>query len=115
MKRIKLNGFTSMFLLFSALMIALFMMQDDKIELYEHVSIEHGDTLWSLAEQYRGKMAKHDWINEVKKENGMMDEKVVLGQVLVVPVEKNSQYIAQLNESSDMQSIKVARGNNDKN
>lgn len=115
MKRVKLNGFTSMFLLFSVLMITLFMMQDDKIELYEHVSIEHGDTLWSLAEQYRGKMAKHDWINEVKKENGMLDEKVVLGQVLVVPIEKDSQYIAQQNESSYMQSIKVARGNNDKN
>lgn len=66
-EKVKLNGFTSMFLLFSVFMMALFMMQDDNIELYEHVSIEHGDTLWSLAEQYRGKMAKHDWINEVKK------------------------------------------------
>ena len=44
------------------------------------------------------------------------NEKVVFGQVLVVPVEKESQYIATLNESSaNMQPIKVARENNESN
>ena len=116
MKKMKFNSFTSMFLVFSILLLALIVVKDDKIELYEHVTIEQGDTLWSLAEQYRGKMAKHDWINAVKTENRLTDEKVVFGQVLVVPVEKESQYIATLNESSaNMQPIKVARENNESN
>ncbi|MGN7476681.1 cell division suppressor protein YneA [Solibacillus silvestris] len=116
MKKLRLNSFTSMLLAFSILLFAIIIVKDDKIELYEHVTIEHGDTLWSLAEQYRGKMAKHDWISEVKKENGLLDEKVVFGQVLVVPVEKDAQYIVKLNESSDMQSsVKVVRENNDRN
>lgn len=115
MKKMKLNSFTSMLLLFSILLLAVIFIKDDKIELYEHITIEHGDTLWSLAEQYHGKMAKHDWINEVIKENNLRDEKIVLGQILVVPVEKHSRYIAQLDESFDVQSIKVVRENNDKN
>ena len=115
MKKIKLNSFTSMFLVFSILLLALIFHKDNNIELYEQVSITQGDTLWSLAEQYRGKMATHDWINEVKKENGLRDGKVVSGQILVVPVEKEAQYIVQLNDSSDVSTIKVARDNNDKN
>lgn len=104
-----------MLLVFSLLLLAVISIKDDKIELYEQVTIVHGDTLWSLAEQYHGKMAKHDWVNEVKKENSLRDEKIVLGQILVVPVEKDSQYIAKINESSDVQSIKLASENNDTN
>lgn len=115
MKKIKLNSFTSMFLMFSILLLVLIFHKDNNIELYEQVSIEQGDTLWSLADHYRGKMATHDWINKVKKENGLRDGKVVSGQILVVPVEKEAQYIVQLNESSDVSTIKVARDNNEKN
>lgn len=115
MKKIKLNSFTSMFFLFSFIFIAFIFVKDEQIELYEHVTIEQGDTLWSLANQYRGKMAQHDWIHEVKKENALEGELVVSGQILVVPVEKNSKYISQLNEPSNMESIKVVRENNETN
>lgn len=113
MKKFKLNSFTSTLFAFSALLFVFLLLDDEKIETYEHVMIEQGDTLWSLAETYRGKMAKHDWINFVKKENGLRDEKVVYGQILVVPVEKESYYIANLNqvESSEDKTVKVARNN----
>ncbi len=104
-----------MLLVFSILLLAVIVIKDDKIELYEHVTIEHGDTLWSLAEQYHGKMTKHDWVNIVKKENSLRDEKIVLGQIIVVPVEQDSHYIAKVNETSDVQLIKVASENNDRN
>lgn len=96
---------------FSIIMFVFFIAGDEKIEQYEQVTIAQGDTLWSLAETYRGKMAKNDWIHFVKKENGLLDEKVVYGQVLVVPVEQDSSYIANLNhnESSEDKTVKVAR------
>ena len=46
-------------------------------------------------------MAKHDWINAVKTENRLTDEKVVFGQVLVVPVEKESQYLISHNKNNN--------------
>lgn len=112
MKKFKVNSFTAIILAFSIIMFVFLAVSDEKIEAYEHVTIEQGDTLWSLAETYRGKMATHDWISFVQKENGLLDEKVVFGQVLVVPVEKDSRYIAQINsKESSQQSIKVARNN----
>ena len=102
-----------MFLVFSIVFIALILIKDDKIELYEQVTIEQGDTLWTLAEQYRGKMDKHDWIHTVKKQNELTTEAVVSGQTLIVPVEKNSIYLTERNEPYDAQSIKVARENNE--
>ncbi|MCH7321659.1 LysM peptidoglycan-binding domain-containing protein [Solibacillus sp. MA9] len=113
MKKFKLNSFTSMLLAFSILLFTFLIFEDEKIEKYEQVTIVQGDTLWSLAETYRGKMAKNDWINFVKEENGLQDEKVLYGQVLVVPVEKESYYIANLNQndSTNEKTVKVARSN----
>lgn len=105
-----------MVLAFSIIMFTFFIVEDEKIEQYEQVTIAQGDTLWSLAETYRGKMAKNDWIHFVKKENGLQDEKVVYGQVLMVPVEQDSNYIANLNdeESSGDKTVKVARNHESK-
>ena len=113
MKKVKLSSFTVMFLVFSIVFIALILIKDNKIELYEQVTIEQGDTLWALAEQYRGKMDKHDWIHTVKKQNELTTEAVVSGQTLIVPVEKNSIYLAEGYSQNDAQSIKVARENNE--
>lgn len=102
-----------MFLLFSFILVALIYIKDEKIELYEQITIEQGDTLWSLAEQYSGKMTKHDWVHAVIRDNALHSEDVISGQVLAVPVEKNSAYIAERNEPSHVQSIKVAREDNE--
>jgi len=53
---------------------------------YAEIQIEHGDSLWSLAEQYRGKMSTDDWIKLVKTENELADIKIVAGKSLVIPV-----------------------------
>ncbi|AWE08088.1 cell division suppressor protein YneA [Lysinibacillus sp. 2017] len=113
MKNLKLNSFAAMFLAFSVFFIGIIVMKDDQIELYEQVTIEHGDTLWTIAEQYRGKMEKHDWIHAVKKQNELSSEEVVSGQILNVPVEKNADYITKSNEPNYAQSIKVVRENNE--
>ncbi|MEK5231274.1 hypothetical protein MHB42_05815 [Lysinibacillus sp. FSL K6-0232] len=53
---------------------------------YAEIQVEHGDSLWSLAEQYRGKMSTDDWIKLVKVENELLDIKIVAGKSLVIPV-----------------------------
>ncbi len=53
---------------------------------YTEIPIEHGDSLWSLAEQYRGKMGTDDWIKIVKVENELKNVNIVAGKSLVIPV-----------------------------
>lgn len=109
----KLNSFTTMFILFSILFLAFILVKDERITTYEHITIEQGDTLWSLAEQYRGKMAEHDWIAAVKKENILRDEKIISGQLLLVPIVKNSKYVVGQSESLEVHTIKIASENNE--
>ncbi len=68
---------------------------------YAEIQIEHGDSLWSLAEQYRGKMSKEDWIKLVKSENELADIKIVAGKSLVIPVLSD--------QASPIKTIEIAR------
>lgn len=110
MKNIKRNGVVSMFLAFALIFITYILVTDEQIAQYEQIEIGHGDSLWSLAEQYRGKMAKHDWIQVVKKHNQLSSEQITVGQQLVVPVEKSSVHIVKAN-NAEQQLVKVASDN----
>lgn len=107
MKWLKQNSYIALFFVASICFMAYLFITDEKIEHYKNVTIESGDTLWSLAEQYRGKMSTHDWISLVKKENALRNDAIVVGQEIYLPVERNSVYIANLLEE-DHHSIKVA-------
>lgn len=106
MKWLKQNSYVALFFAASIFIISYLFVTDEKIEHFENIIIEQGDTLWSLAERYRGKMSTHDWITFVKKENAMNNEAIVVGQEILIPVEKNSVYIAKLIEENN--SVKVA-------
>ncbi|MEK4228877.1 cell division suppressor protein YneA [Solibacillus sp. FSL H8-0538] len=108
MKWLQENSVVSMFLAFSIVFITYILVTDEHIAQYEQIEIEHGDTLWSLADQYRGKMTKQDWISYVTKENHLTSEHIVIGQSLSVPVEKESQYIVQQSSPDEHHSVKVA-------
>lgn len=75
------------------IIIGIVYITDENIEQQE-ITVEHGDTLWTLSEHYRGKMSKENWIAHVKRENGLYSDKIVSGSQLVVPVEENSNYVA---------------------
>jgi len=68
---------------------------------YKEIQVEHGDSLWSLAEQYRGKMSKEDWIKLVKTENELPDVQIIAGKSLVIPVVGN--------QANPINSIEIAR------
>lgn len=71
--------------LFTVLLTYLYITDPGDIR-YAEIQVEHGDSLWSLAEQYRGKMSTDDWIKLVKVENELLDIKIVAGKSLVIPV-----------------------------
>ena len=87
---------------------AFLLITDNGKTTYEQIEIEHGDTLWTLAEQYRGKMTIQEWIQQVKAENGLTGEHIVAGHALTVPVNANSIYIANLKSEEELHSVEVA-------
>lgn len=93
---LKENNYITVFFIFSLFVITVVALTDEKVEQYEQVEVEHGDTLWSLADQYRGKMSVQDWIAFVKEENQLSNETIIIGQQIKVPVEKKSNYIAKI-------------------
>lgn len=80
---------------------------------YEQYEIQYGDTLWTLAEQYRGKMTTEDWIKSVKAENNLNNETIVAGHQITIPINENSNYIAKKIEDEEIHSVEVAIKNNE--
>ena len=88
--------------------IVMFLLITDNGETtYEKIEIEHGDTLWTLAEKYRGSLSHNDWIAKVKGENDLKNEYIIAGQKLSVPISHDALNIAQ----RDLESVKVATNN----
>ena len=108
MNWVKKNSYVKVLLGVAVAFIAYIYITDEKIEQYEHITIEHGDTLWSLADEYRGKMSTQDWVTFVQKENQLFKGALQAGQKIIVPVAKDSVYIVNLSEEEAGNSIKVA-------
>ncbi|TSI10122.1 LysM peptidoglycan-binding domain-containing protein [Lysinibacillus sp. BW-2-10] len=102
----KNNYIVVLFIAF-VIMGAFLLIMDNGDSTYEHIEINHGDTLWSLAEQYRGNMTVQAWIEKVKLENNMNHEKIIVGQVISIPVNEDSNYMAQ-KEAEENHTIEVA-------
>lgn len=56
---------------------------------YIEVQIVEGDTLWSLGKEHRGDMNLNRWIQDVTSNNAIIDNKIVAGDVLLIPVDEN--------------------------
>ena len=108
MEWLKQNNFVALLLAITVAFVTYLYITDEKIEKYEHITIEQGDTLWSLAERYRGKMATKDWVSFVKKENDLFNRVITTGQIIIIPVAKDSVYSANLSLKEDKNSVKVA-------
>ena len=108
MEWLKQNNCIAILLGITIAFVVYLYITDEKIEQYEHITIEQGDTLWSLAEQYRGKMSTKDWVTFVKKENDLFNQVITTGQTIIIPIEKDSMYIANLSLEEDKNTVKVA-------
>lgn len=108
MNWLKQNNYVALLFGVTVAFVAYLYITDEKIEQYEQIKIVHGDTLWSLAEQYRGKMSTQDWVAFVQKENHLFDNPLTTGQTITIPVAKDSVYIANLSVEEDDNSVEVA-------
>lgn len=95
------------------MMAGILFITDNGDTTYEQYEIQHGDTLWTLAEQFRGKMTIEEWINSVKAENGLNNEIIVAGHQITIPINENSNFIAKKIENEDIHSVEVAIKNNE--
>ncbi len=107
MNWIRKNSFISMVFIFSLTVIVVAFITNEEIEQTEKVYVNYGETLWSIADQYRGKMTKHDWIQYVEKLNDVESERIVAGSLIEIPVIEESDYLQHIQQ--DQQYVKVAK------
>nr|WP_106784535.1 LysM peptidoglycan-binding domain-containing protein [Lysinibacillus timonensis] len=110
MKWLQKNSYVKVLITTFLLIAAYVVITDDGKTIYEKIEVQHGDSLWSLAEQYRGNMSLHEWIDAVKLENGLNNETIVAGRALTIPVSGEIVYIAQDSEQN-AHTVKVATTN----
>ena len=53
---------------------------------YESVYISSGDSLWSIAQEYRGTQSTAVFVRELKELNGLSSDDIQAGYYLLVPV-----------------------------
>ena len=54
---------------------------------YESIQIDKGDTLWSLAEEYRSdNISTNDFVKEIKDINGLSSDYINEGNYLIIPI-----------------------------
>ena len=56
---------------------------------FNEITIAHGDTLWSLAAQYRGNMSSERWIEIVMIENNLENVSIIAGKSLIIPISEH--------------------------
>lgn len=89
------------------IIIGIVYITDEKVEQAE-ITVEYGDTLWTLSELYRGKMSSEKWIAQVKKANNLQSDQIVSGEQLTIPIEENSYFVAYKKVEQYEQKIEVA-------
>ena len=64
---------------------------NDLLEQKEYIEVQivEGDTLWSLGKEHKGDMKLNRWIHEVTSNNDIIDNKIIAGDVLLIPAEQN--------------------------
>jgi len=108
MKWLQKNTYIVVLFVAFFVMGAFLFITDNGQTTYEQIEIQQGDTLWNLAEHYRGKMTIEEWISHVKAENDLMNENIVAGHAITVPVNEESIYIANLKSEEKLHSVEVA-------
>lgn len=88
-----LGFFVALFVLVSAILLTGFSIQAEEnsenntgIKYYTSVSVEDGDSLWSIATEYRtAEYSSIDqYIDEIKSINNLKNDKIKTGETLIV-------------------------------
>lgn len=58
--------------------------EESRIKYYKSIVIQGGETLWSIANEYKGDESTHEYIEELKELNDIQSDTIHQGQHLVV-------------------------------
>lgn len=94
------NSYIKILFIVSLLIIVYIYITEDRKTTYEPITIQYGDTLWTLAERYKGDMSKEEWIHKVILENNLQGEHITAGETLMIPIPRDDIYIAINNEEN---------------
>lgn len=100
------NNYIKILFVVTLLIVAYIYITDEKTT-YEQITIQQGDTLWSLAERYKGNMTTEQWIQKVKAQNEIEGEHILAGGMLTIPIPQDAIFIA-INEEDEIESIQIA-------
>ncbi len=53
-------------------------------QYYKSITIESGDTLWSIAQKYKGTMDTDSYVKEIKQLNGLQSDRLQESQKLMI-------------------------------
>lgn len=95
-------------LLLSFIIIVAYLIMTKNDVTYGTVEVQEGDTLWTLAHKYKGSMSTSDWIESVKKENNLSNDKIIAGDQLSIPIPSESIHIAKNDEDNEKIYVKIA-------
>ncbi|CUA80337.1 MULTISPECIES: cell division suppressor protein YneA [Anoxybacillus] len=80
--------------LFSVLFVWAFLHVTQSVdkEKYVEITVSAGDTLWELADQYKHEhqLSHQQFIEWVMKVNGRSDDRLIVGEKIVIPVLKSN-------------------------
>jgi hypothetical protein len=84
----KKRFFTLIFLLFAVMITFIFadITYGYKEKEYKMVEIKCGDTLWDIADRYRGDTEIRKFLYEIKKVNSLDTSNIYTGDTLKIPV-----------------------------
>ncbi|WP_140422895.1 cell division suppressor protein YneA [Ureibacillus manganicus] len=109
MNWLKKNSYIKVLLTAFLLIAGYVLITDDGETTYKQIEVQHGDSLWSLAEKYRGSTPTHEWIKTVQIENNLDGEIIVAGRELTIPLE--AAVIMAQDFEQDETEVKVATNN----
>lgn len=85
MNFIKNNSFILSIIALSAILALIGGLSLSKEENHATIVIHQGDTLWTLADRYRGDLPHEQWIASVMDANDLQQPVITSGSKLVIP------------------------------
>ncbi|PLR69851.1 LysM peptidoglycan-binding domain-containing protein [Metabacillus idriensis] len=92
------ESFSYLLSFFIVVIVAVFALsytgEKDSMENFVHVEINEGDSIWSIADQFKEhhNLSKAEFVEWVQEKNGMQTAIIKPGDTVFIPIDKNAYY-----------------------